>query len=352
MRREERHAVGPWRRPRSPRSQRPAWRCRPSRRPATWCRAATRAWWWCRIAGTSRWRRASCTASSLASATSWTPGCCATATGAGRGGTSMGGGRFKPLAVSLSCCSYSLGGVPLAYSHVKIVGALGDIHDDQGSIHLHIEADFVVFTPQKGTKLVGVINKIVPSHIGCLIHGCFNASIPKHDCVSAEQQDLGLKIGDTLEFEVSRLDSDAAGMFFIWGRLTKDSLKSKCPETVTEDTNRNETKKKHKKNGTVNCEGDSNLGEVVDDADTAVREHAEEQNPDVVNGLSHKKTKKKKKHKQENQEPVLPGSDTSDYQSDHKKEKRKKRKYCEENHELSQLTEEPKATKRKKQHTD
>ncbi|XP_019364099.1 PREDICTED: DNA-directed RNA polymerase I subunit RPA43 [Gavialis gangeticus] len=247
----------------------------------------------------------------------------------------------------------SLGGVPLAYSHVKIVGALGDIHDDQGSIHLHIEADFVVFTPQKGTKLVGVINKIVPSHIGCLIHGCFNASIPKHDCVSAEQQQyLGLKIGDALEFEVSRLDSDTAGMFFIWGRLTKDSLQSKCPETVTEDTNRNETKKKHRKNGTVNCEGDSNLGEVVDDADAAVREYAEEQNPDVVNGLSHKKTKKKKKHKQENQEPVLPGSDTSDYQSDHKKEKRKKRKYCEENHELSQLTEEPKATKRKKQHID
>lgn len=130
-------------------------------------------------------------------------------------------------------------------------------------------------------------------------------------------------------------------------------MQSKCPETVTEDTNRNEMpKKKHKKNGTVNCEGDSNLGEVVEDADSAVREYEEEQNPDVVNGLSHKKTKKKKKHKQENQEPVLPGSDTSDYQSNHKKEKRKKRKYCEENHELSQLAEEPKATKRKKQQMD
>lgn len=73
-----------------------------------------------------------------------------------------------------------------------------------------------------------MINKIVPSHIGCLVHGCFNASVPKHDCVSAEQQqDLGLKIGDTLEFEVSRLDSDAAGMFFIWGRLTKDRFSDK-----------------------------------------------------------------------------------------------------------------------------
>lgn len=93
MRRDERHAVGPWQRPRSPRSQRPAWRCRPSWRPATWCRVATRAWWWCHIAGTSRWRRASCAANSRASATSWTPGCCATATGAGRGRAGMGGGR-------------------------------------------------------------------------------------------------------------------------------------------------------------------------------------------------------------------------------------------------------------------
>lgn len=63
---------------------------------------------------------------------------------------------------------------------------------------------------------------MAPSHIGCLIHGCFNASIPKPEQMSVAQwQDLGLKIGDELKFQVLHLDSDAAGVFFIRGGLTK-----------------------------------------------------------------------------------------------------------------------------------
>lgn len=63
---------------------------------------------------------------------------------------------------------------------------------------------------------------MAPSHIGCLIHGCFNASIPKPEQMSIVQwQELGLKIGDELKFQVLHLDSDAAGVFFIRGGLTK-----------------------------------------------------------------------------------------------------------------------------------
>jgi len=63
---------------------------------------------------------------------------------------------------------------------------------------------------------------VAPSHIGCLIHGCFNASIPKPEQMSiAQWQELGLKIGDELKFQVLHLDSDAAGLFFIRGGLTK-----------------------------------------------------------------------------------------------------------------------------------
>uniref|UniRef100_A0A8C8VGD9 DNA-directed RNA polymerase subunit n=1 Tax=Pelusios castaneus TaxID=367368 RepID=A0A8C8VGD9_9SAUR len=123
--------------------------------------------------------------------------------------------------------SESFSGVPVAYDNVKVVGELGDIYDDQGFIHFNIEADFVIFRPKKGKKLVGVINKVAPSHIGCLLHGCFNASIPKPDQMTTIQwQDLGLKIGDKLEFEVLHLDSDAAGVFFIRGRLNKDRYSS------------------------------------------------------------------------------------------------------------------------------
>ena len=48
----------------------------------------------------------------------------------------------------------SLQGVPVAYDNVKVVGELGDIHDDQGFIHLDVEADFVIFSPKKGKKMV------------------------------------------------------------------------------------------------------------------------------------------------------------------------------------------------------
>ena len=44
-------------------------------------------------------------------------------------------------------------GVPVAYDNIKLVGQHGDIFDDQGYIHLNIEASFVVFKPNKGQKL-------------------------------------------------------------------------------------------------------------------------------------------------------------------------------------------------------
>lgn len=34
------------------------------------------------------------------------------------------------------------------------MGELGDIYDDQGHIHLNIEADFVIFCPEPGQKLM------------------------------------------------------------------------------------------------------------------------------------------------------------------------------------------------------
>lgn len=49
---------------------------------------------------------------------------------------------------------YSLLGVPIAYDNIKVVGELGDIYDDQGHIHLNIEADFVIFCPEPGQKLM------------------------------------------------------------------------------------------------------------------------------------------------------------------------------------------------------
>ncbi|KFQ18551.1 DNA-directed RNA polymerase I subunit RPA43, partial [Merops nubicus] len=252
--------------------------------------------------------------------------------------------------------SSSLQGVPVAYDNIKVVGELGDIYDDQGFIHLNIEADFVIFSPKKGKKLVGVINKVAPSHIGCLIHGCFNASIPKPEQMSFVQwQELGLKIGDELKFKVLHLDSDAAGVFFIRGGLTKSSMWPKQSEAVPDSANADEIQElEHQENG-VNYSGGDNITEEepVGETDDTVREDAEEQSVDSANGLcddkNKKKKKKKKKHKQDEQEQVLPTSDSSGYQSDHKKSKEKKRKHCNEVKEngLPQPSQELKAKKKR-----
>ncbi|RLW11295.1 hypothetical protein DV515_00001577 [Chloebia gouldiae] len=287
--------------------------------------------------------------------------------------------------------SESLQGVPVAYDNIKVVGELGDIYDDQGFIHLDVEADFIIFSPKKGKKLVdalqlgssyielacrsvkevygsqnsfklvktlaqhlwGIINKVAPSHIGCLIHGCFNASIPKPEQMSIVQwQELGLKIGDELKFQVLHLDSDTAGVFFIRGGLTKSSMRPKKSHAVTESTNGDEIQKlDHQENGLNNCGEDNFTEEPLKDTDNLGRENEEETSVDAVNGLcdDKKKKKKKDKDKQGEQELVLPTSDSSGYQSGHKKSKKKKRKHCDEveESELSQLSEKPKAKKKR-----
>ncbi|XP_029419144.1 DNA-directed RNA polymerase I subunit RPA43 isoform X1 [Nannospalax galili] len=132
-------------------------------------------------------------------------------------------GIREQLDAELLRYSESLLGVPIAYDNIRVVGELGDIYDDQGHIHLNIEADFVIFCPEPGQKLVGTVNKVSSSHIGCLVHGCFNASIPKPEHMSFEQwQTLEINVGDKLEFDVFRLDSDAAGVFCIRGKLNTE----------------------------------------------------------------------------------------------------------------------------------
>lgn len=128
-------------------------------------------------------------------------------------------------------------------------------------------------------------------------------------------------------------------------------MRPKRSETVTDSTNGDEIQKlDHQENGLNDSGGDNVIGEPLGEMDNTGRENAEEQSVDAVNGLcdDKKKKKKKKKHKQE-QEHVLPTSDSSGYQSDHKKSKKKKRKHCDEieETELSQLSQEPKAKKKR-----
>ncbi|KAJ8267288.1 hypothetical protein COCON_G00124600 [Conger conger] len=131
-------------------------------------------------------------------------------------------GIQEQLNAELLKYSESLNGVPLAYDDIKVVGQHGDIHDDSELIHMNIEAVFVIFQPRRGQKLSGVINKVGVSHVGCLVHGCFNAAVPRPAQVTQEAWlQAGLGVGHALEFQVSQLDADTAGVLLIRGRLDK-----------------------------------------------------------------------------------------------------------------------------------
>ncbi|KAL0619415.1 DNA-directed RNA polymerase I subunit RPA43 [Plecturocebus cupreus] len=257
-------------------------------------------------------------------------------------------GIREQLDAELLRYSESLLGVPIAYDNIKVVGELGDIYDDQGHIHLNIEADFIIFSPEPGQKLMGIVNKVSSSHIGCLVHGCFNASIPKPEQLSAEQwQTMEINMGDELEFEVFRLDSDTAGVFCIRGKLNITSLQfkhSEVSEEVTENgaeeaAEKPTKKKKKKKKDPETYEVDSGTAKLADSADDTPMEESALQNTNNVNDLWEEEPKKKKKKKKEkknkkhqedqDQDPSFQGSDSSGYQSDHKK-KKKKRKHSEE----------------------
>ncbi|CAM4639600.1 unnamed protein product [Leuciscus chuanchicus] len=249
-------------------------------------------------------------------------------------------GIQEELNAELLKYSGSLNGVPMAYDNIKIVGQNGDIYDDQGFIHFNIEASFVIFKPQIGSKLVGVINKMGAGHVGCLVHGCFNASVVKPNLLSPEQwRDSGLSVGQSLEFEVFKLDAEAAGVLLIRGRLDKTRVQELVAQTEqkestvesstepepTEDTTVSPKPKKKKKKDKHEKESvnDSSLQQTSENSQTTVDTMEVHSNS---NG--HHKEKKKKKKKDKRQEsdeispPEVPASDSSGYLSDKTSRKR------------------------------
>lgn len=132
-------------------------------------------------------------------------------------------------------------------------------------------------------------------------------------------------------------------------------MRPKKSDAVPESTNGDEIQKLDPQENGLNNNGEDNVTEEpLNEMGNLGREN-EEPGDDAVNGLCDDKKKKKKKKKdkdkdkQGEQELVLPTSDSSGYQSDHKKSKKKKRKHCDEveESELSQLSEKPKAKKKR-----
>ncbi|XP_068603381.1 DNA-directed RNA polymerase I subunit RPA43 [Brachionichthys hirsutus] len=260
-------------------------------------------------------------------------------------------GIEQELGAELLKFSQCLKGVPLAYDGIRILGQQGHIYDDSGYIHMDIEANFIVFQPGKDHKLLGTVNKLGVGHVGCLVHGCFNASIPKPNLVSLETwRDFGPRVGTDLEFEVNALDANAVGVLLIRGRLDRTRVKEllamsgrsasivdadqpetsemeQKPESTEESVDMPPKKKKKKKK--KKKEKRDKVGEKEMELTNTTQELTGtvcEANGNAAGG----KKKKKKKDKRVKEEEVVEappvevhGSDSSGYQSDKPSKKRK-----------------------------
>ncbi|XP_064482419.1 DNA-directed RNA polymerase I subunit RPA43-like [Ornithodoros turicata] len=71
-----------------------------------------------------------------------------------------------------------LHGILLRYERLRFQHRSSAIIDDQPYVHDDVVADFYVFTPEVGSIVRGCINRMTKSHLGCLIHGSINGSIP------------------------------------------------------------------------------------------------------------------------------------------------------------------------------
>ncbi|NP_001007154.1 DNA-directed RNA polymerase I subunit RPA43 [Danio rerio] len=226
-------------------------------------------------------------------------------------------GIQEQLNAELLKYSNSLDGVPVAYDNIKVVGQHGNIYDDQGFIHFNIEASFVIFRPKNGSRLMGVINKMGASHVGCLVHGCFNASVMKPNALTSDQwRDSGLCVGQSLEFEVFQLDADAAGVLLIRGRLDRSRVQelvaqfeqkqvtaeSSTEADATEDTTGSPKPKKKKKRKKDKNDTESSMEECVNNSslqETSEHHQTTTEEDCSANGR-HKEKKKKKKKRDKN----------------------------------------------------
>ncbi|KAI9013289.1 hypothetical protein BC832DRAFT_549276 [Gaertneriomyces semiglobifer] len=128
-------------------------------------------------------------------------------------------------------------GVVLAYSDIKYLEPTGKIFYDSPFFHFHIRVRFTVYSPDLNSNVVGVVNKVSPDHIGLLVHGVFNASIPADNIRRGEftwdedtagwrrttgDDDVVVKPGSILRFTVVDL-MKANEMLTLTGSLLVDT---------------------------------------------------------------------------------------------------------------------------------
>jgi len=127
-----------------------------------------------------------------------------------------------------------LEGIMLAYWNIGVQHELGEIIRDDPHVHFTISADVLIFCPSMEKTLTGRVNKIGVDHIGLLVFGAFNVSVPfdqippfyirdttedRFSCVGEDGAVLAsIAVGSLLQFTVKSINH-TGDIFSIGGSL-------------------------------------------------------------------------------------------------------------------------------------
>jgi len=220
-------------------------------------------------------------------------------------------GLKETLDKSLLMYDKDLQGVPLAYNHIKVISS--QIIDDLEVFKMNIKLTFIVFRPEAGKLLNGVVNKITDSHFGCIIHECINASIrqPERRVLSDSQKTTidNITIGATITFKIWKFDVHH-GIMIVLGDIYSECYQRirRFSQSCSESESTAETISQ-----LVNGAVASNNVDGID----------EEQTTNTCNGDVDSILKRKKKKKKRNAEEP-DGSTSQDSEASPRKKKKKK----------------------------
>ncbi|KJE96309.1 hypothetical protein CAOG_006651 [Capsaspora owczarzaki ATCC 30864] len=218
-----------------------------------------------------------------------------------------------------------LEGVVIAYSNVRLQQENGVILADNPHIHFYVSATLLVLCPIIGNKLVGQVDKIGVDHIGLLIYGTLNASIPRDsigtnlECDGQQeywydinQPDYQIRVGSVLQFTVTRLQTSQDILSIEGSLATQEAEYSQQPIT-TDSTEPRRREKPSRTAATVEVEESNEWAVTADNGNGHSNNGNESSTP------SHKAKKARLEQVESN------GSDTPSSSS--KKDKKKKDKH-------------------------
>ena len=143
-------------------------------------------------------------------------------------------------------------GFILAYSKPLLLQRAAIIHDEQAGLHFDVQVDLYLFAPKVGSVLEGTVSHIQNNtHVGCLVYGCFNATVLRTSKGSHRRKN-GIERGHSITFKVVSLEK-VSGVLCIQGKEVKSKGRDCYSE---EDSIMDESVLKQQKSRS-NSEGDS-----------------------------------------------------------------------------------------------